>query len=324
MPADADYVDAGRRAATAFGLAVASVDVLSKSENVVLDVTLADGDHVVVRLHREGYNTLDELRSEVAFVDSLRTFGVPVPAAVDDAEGNFYVPVDVGGQQLQAGVVRWVDGMPLGGPLDGSRLDLAPQFVRIGEVAAQIRLHNDEWQAPTGFVRRRWDAEGLVGERPLWGPFWKVDQLTSAQADLLYRARNELFDELSAVSVGPGRFGLIHADLHLGNLMVDDDQLTVIDFDDAGYGWFAHELAVALHPVLDEPGFVDARRSLLEGYRSVTELDDAEEQLIDTFLAVRSLMIVGWLAARPELPAYVHLPDVIEGAVTASDRYLNR
>ena len=30
--------------------------------------------------------------------------------------------------------------------------------------------------------------------------------------------------------------------------MCSGDELTIIDFDDAGYGWFAHEIAVALHP----------------------------------------------------------------------------
>jgi len=36
------------------------------------------------------------------------------------------------------------------------------------------------------------------------------------------------------------------ADLPPGNLLVHKDQLAVIDFDDAGFGWHHYDLAVAL------------------------------------------------------------------------------
>lgn len=317
-----DYLSAGREAAHAFGLAVADITVLSESENVVLDATLDSGEHVVLRLHRSGYNTVAELKSEVAFVDSLRHFGVPVPTALPAANGGYYVPVTVGEEQRQVGAVQWVDGQPLGGPLDGDQADVVPHYTRIGQLAAQVRLHNTAWAAPDGFVRRRWDAEGLVGNDPLWGRFWEVEALTADQSALLGQARERLFAELSALSVGPDRFGLIHSDLHLGNLMVHDDELTIIDFDDAGYGWFSHELAVALHPLLGEPTLAPARRALVAGYREHVVLEEDEERLIDTFLTVRSLMIVGWLAGRPELPVYDRLGDVIVGAVHAAEQYL--
>ncbi len=91
-------------------------------------------------------------------------------------------------------------------------------------------------------------------------------------------------------------------------------------FDDAGYGWFAHELAVALHPVLDEPWEHEARAALVEGYRTVHPLSADEEALIDTFLTMRCMMIIGWLDARPELPAYEHFPDLVTQAERAALR----
>ena len=46
-------------------------------------------------------------------------------------------------------------------------------------------------------------------------------------------------------------------------------------------------------------------------------MDSEEISSIDTFLAVRSLMIVGWLDARPELPIYEYFSVVIEAAEKA-------
>jgi Ser/Thr protein kinase RdoA (MazF antagonist) len=100
--------------------------------------------------------------------------------------------------------------------------------------------------------------------------------------------------------------------------MVDGDDLTVIDFDDAGFGWFSHELACALHPGIGEPWFVEAEAAIIEGYSSVHPISQDEIESIHTFLAVRSLMIVGWLDARPELSTHQYFPLVVKGAEAAA------
>ena len=128
--------------------------------------------------------------------------------------------------------------------------------------------------------------------------------------------------DFTNMSFSPGEFGMIHSDLHLGNLMADGDSLTMIDFDDAGFGWFAHELAVALHPVLEEPWEDDARSALIDGYRTVHPLSAADEASIDTFVTMRSLMIIGWLDARRELPAFEHFADLAAQAERMLTRYL--
>lgn len=316
MPAAEDFISAAGVAADAFGIDAARIELLSHSENVVLQIATTGGDRLVMRLHRPGYNTRAELDSEVAFVDSLRTFGVRTPKPVATTTGGHYTTVDVAGVGHEVGVISWVDGAPLGGPLDGGGDgdELVAHYRDIGKIAAQVRSHNAVWNAPAGFVRRHWDADALMGPDPLWGRFWEAEELSDAQRALFARGRTYLHRVLAGLPTGSDHFGLIHSDLHLGNVMAHGDDLTVIDFDDCGYGWFIHELAVALHPVLGEPIARTARASMIEGYRAVHPLSDDEVDLIDTFLAVRSLMIVGWLAARPEVPAYPHFPQVVADA----------
>jgi len=309
-PTISDFTTAARIAMAAFGLDVADIAPLSHSENVVLALTTTNDKRFAIRLHRPGYNSIAEMNSEVQFVESLRRFGVPVPTATPLTAGGHYTPVDVAGIEHQVGVVEWVRGEPLGGPLDAGGPSLVSHYRRIGELAAQIRLHNQSWQAPAGFTRRRWDAAGLVGEAPSWGRFWEVDLLTDAQRSVFSQARDRLIGVLDAIPLDDNHFGLIHSDLHLGNVMADGTDLTIIDFDDSGYGYFVHELAVALHPMVGEDDFDAALDSLVEGYRSVYPLPDADVALIADFLAMRSLMIIGWLAARPEVPAYAQWAEV--------------
>ncbi|MGI9608976.1 MAG: phosphotransferase enzyme family protein [Acidimicrobiia bacterium] len=322
MPTETEFVAAAARVAPAFGLDPSDVSILSTSENVVCAVTNGDGSRAVMRLHRSGYNTIEELNSEVVWVSALAAHGVPVPSARPTEDGRFYVPVEIVGEVRYIGAVEWVRGTPLSDQVGDDNASLLDHYARIGVIAAQIRRHNELWEPPASFLRRRWDADGFMGTAPLWGRFWDVDAASVGQRRLFATARTAIHTELSALSTGPDRFGLIHSDLHLGNLMADGDRLTVIDFDDSGFGWFAHELAVALHSVLETPWEDAARAAMVEGYRSVHALDEVEERLIDTFLTVRTLMLVGWQDARPELPSFANIQTRIAAAARQVERYL--
>ena len=322
MPTTADYLATAWQAAPLFDLEPTNITLLSHSENVVFEVALDQGERVALRIHRPGYNSMAELRSEVQWVNSLGAFGIPVPTAHPAANGDHYVSVPVAGEPHHVGVVKWVSGEPIGGPTGGEGPKVVVHYSQIGALAAQIRSHHAQWEPPAGFTRRTWDRKGLVGSEPLWGRFWEVGALSDAQRSLFARCRDALTSAFDQMSISADSYGLIHSDLHLGNLMADGPSLTVIDFDDAGYGWFAHELAVALHPVLDEPWEVDARAALLDGYRHVHPLSSEEETNIDTFLTMRSLMIIGWLDARSELPIYEHFGELADQAERMARRYL--
>ncbi len=310
-------------AAPAFGLAPEQIDILSRSENVVCNLTMPDGEHLVMRLHRAGYNSLDELESEVQWVAALRDCGLPVPTAVPTVSGAYYDTVQIDHQPIHVGVVEWVRGRNLTGRIHSSE-DAQEIYSRIGALCARAHGHSNSWSCPAGFIRRRWDADGFVGETPHWGRFWDVEAVGAEQRTLFAHARDVLAAELSSLPTSGDHFGLIHADLHLDNLMADGDELTIIDFDDSGFGWFAYDLAVALHPMLSKPWFEDARNALLAGYRTLRRFGEDEDSWIDTFLALRCLMNVGWLDARRELPGYKDFDDTVTLAERTVAHYLSR
>ncbi len=60
---------------------------------------------------------------------------------------------------------------------------------------------------------------------------------------LLGRLDETLRRRLAAYGQGPDRFGLVHADIRLANLLVDGEHVRVIDFDDCGWSWFMYDFA---------------------------------------------------------------------------------
>ena len=94
---------------------------------------------------------------------------------------------------------------------------------------------------------------------------------------------------------------MIHADMHPGNLLVDGDALTVIDFDDAGFGWHQYDIAVALIYYRLKPYFPEIERAFVQGYRSQRAISAAELALVPMFMLIRNMVQMGWIMLRPEL-----------------------
>ena len=187
------------------------------------------------------------------------------------------------------------------------------------------RIHNQasRWQPGSEFARHSWCEEGLVGDRPLWGRFWELDALTLCQRRLLVDTRHAIRQDLLAMGRVADSYGLIHADLVPENFLVEDDDIRVIDFDDAGYGWHLFDVATSLYFLKPQPYFEVAKSALVEGYRRQRELSDRALSRLPLFLAARGTTYLGWVHERKGTPTAVELtPFLIELACTVADEYL--
>ena len=72
------------------------------------------------------------------------------------------------------------------------------------------------------------------------------ETLSAALSDLIGR-------RLAAFGKGHDRFGLIHCDLRLANLLIDGKTVKVIDFDDCGFGWYMYDAATPISFYEHEP-----------------------------------------------------------------------
>ena len=300
------FLPAAREAARAFPVADPRVSLVTVSENVTFRLTDAEtGEDWVLRLHRPGYNSAAELEAERVWTAALREAGLEAPEPLPARDGRTFVPqrVEGTGENRLVGVTRWIDGEVLDDFLESpDRTGERPLwFHRLGALVARTHLQSEAWTPPPGFARTRLDADGLMGPAPRWGPFWDHAALTAEDRDLVIRARDVLHARLSALPQDLAVFGMIHADLHPGNLLVRDGDLAIIDFDDAAFGWRMYDIAVALTHQQASPDFAEVRDAFLAGYRQVRDLPEAEAAQLPLFLLVRSLVQLGWLHERPEI-----------------------
>ena len=282
-----------------WGLEDARLQPIDISENVSFRVDTPEKRYVL-RIHRPGYHTLAELESEQVWTSALLEAGLDVPVPVRTREGRGYVTLPFEGGERNIGMLEWVDGELLGNIIRREPRAFAPRFRAVGRIAAAIHNQSSNWTVPSGFRRHRFDAEGSLGDDPFWGPFWNLPQMTNAQRDVIQSARRAIAHELSRLERAAETFSLIHADLHPYNLVIGDQGLHVIDFDDSGFGWHHYELAVALSRYREDDRFGDMQAALVDGYREARPLADSVVAMLPMFLLVRSLVYLGWRARRPE------------------------
>ena len=193
-------------------------------------------------------------------------------------------------------------------------------FRAIGRIAAAIHNQSAAWTVPSGFERHRFDVDGFVGDEPFWGPFWSVPQLDAKQRDVMVNARAAVVDELSHLEDSASRFSLIHADLHPHNVVVGQQGLHLIDFDDSGFGWHHYELAVVLYQYRELDQFGEMQAALVDGYRERRVFTDADVAKLPLFFLIRTLIHLGWRADRPEHGT--DLTDDIEHAIREAKAWM--
>ncbi len=313
------FTPAAREALKAFPIEPDGLELVSLAENVTYRVVdRRGGAAYALRLHRPWYHTLDELISERAWVRALDDAGIAVQAPVRTRDGQEYAAVTVPGtgEKRFAGLARWTSGRVLAEVLRETTDSQIAQhhFEQLGALTAAMHDQAAAWQPPAAFTRHELDADGFMGSAPHWGPFWDHQGLTAAERRLMLDTRERLHAALARLSRQPSVYSMIHADMHPGNVLVDGERLTVIDFDDAAWGWHAYDIAVAL--VHQQGSILEVfQHAYVAGYRSVRPISDQTLALLPMFRLVRGLAQIGWYHQRPELKRSAARFDEIKAAV---------
>ena len=255
---------------------------------------------LLVRVHRPQRHGRDvdsaaAVRSELAWLTAIRAeTDLAVPDPLPTRNGATTVEVSAAGETRVCSVLRWMDG----------RINEEPprpvHLRRLGEAMARLHHQADAWTPPPDFVRIRWDHETFFGDVMVYGETPAADCWALLPAEL--RARFEAVAARTSDLVERDDFGLIHADLHLGNAVFRGDQVKLIDFDDCGHGPRLYELAVAVWELRDDPSYPAFRDALVTGYRTHRELDVSH---LDDFIALRQVAFCLWYTGMAQMnPAF--------------------
>lgn len=302
-----------------FGFSPAArLSLLSLSENATYRVDDPQRT-AVLRVHRTGYHPAGAVASELAWLQALRAeTGLRTPAVFPAADGRQVVDITIGTVTRQVVLFEWLPGT------EPAEDQLPGKFELLGEICGRMHRHSRGWARPASFVRFSWDYDTCVGATPRWGRWQDGIGVGPGEHATLARAAGTMQARLARFGKGPDRFGLIHADMRLANLLVNGPDIQVIDFDDCGFGWFLFDLGASLSFIEHDPRVPELCDAWLRGYRTVLPLPDADAAEIPTFILLRRLQLVAWVGSHRFADSARELgADFTAGTCELAERYLS-
>ena len=283
-----------------YGIHGAKVSCINFEFNATFAVESESGAKYALRININSTRTVENMKGEIEWVRHLnRTSGIHTPTPIATVKDDYIVSAlhAYSGQTLYGLMYSWLEGEELG---DEPTME---QLHEVGRAIATLHQESTDFALsadaalPT-FNDFFWGTEDfLFSEKSVLSD---ADRALIQQAhDLIMQFTNDLYEN--------SKVHIIHADMHGWNLMWNQDQLSVFDFDDCGYGVEAQDLAVTLY-YLDTP---EQDEALLNGYKSVRPLPTYSANAMKALLLQRRLLLLNYLFEtknqehKEMLPAYL-------------------
>ena len=235
------------------------------------------GQDYVLRFINVNERTFDAIHAELAYLDHLASQGVRAAKPVLSRADNLVETIETDLGVFHAVVFERLMGEQF------ELSDLIPDMVmRWGQALGG--LHNAA-QGYDGAGRATWQDQLAWVATNLPEEEWTANELL-----------DQIKEQLSQLPIHNDNFGLIHFDFELDNLIWQDHQVGVIDFDDSVSCWFAADIAFALRDVFDDDAEKinlqhDIVKQFIKGYRMARSVDTEELARMPLFLQLHHLVM---------------------------------
>lgn len=237
---------------------------------------------------------------ETELLEHLHVNGVPVSRPIRNNQNELLAHIETEFGERTVAMFDYADGLVI-----SRRAVTLNQAYNYGEAMANLHVAADSFV--TEHERYSLDSKYLIEE-----PVRLIEegaQVADAGSELkeLVQHGQEILkklqplehyvDMINRIGTDGDKFGIIHADLHTGNVHFHGESLTLFDFDHCAYGWRAYDLAIA-------HGMPKAHRdAVFAGYNSRRVLGDVERDSIRDFANLRNLWDIGDILATVEMRA---------------------
>lgn len=270
-----------REALKRFGISETSVKKQGGFESFIFEYG-KNGKEYILRISHSSRRTSDMINGELHWLNYLADNGVPAARAVESENGRLVEVIEAGDSYFSAASFEKARGKAAGAEEWNDRL-----FEAMGSLVGRMHRLTKAYKPEAQYRRPEWHEE-LEG--------FAEKYLPQSEEAVMVKSRR-ILEQMYSLPVNKDNYGLIHIDVHKGNFFVDNGKITLFDFDDCQYCWFAADIAIVLfyavpHDCASSEELEKARnfyRHFMKGYAAENILDREELKHIPLFLKQREL-----------------------------------
>lgn len=282
------------------GWSDAAFTLRARTHHFVYDVQVGK-ERAMLRLHQMPVEAALQ-RGEMDWLRFLSGRGLLVPRPLFASHDAGLPPLLHNDQRVDFALFAYVEGEAV----EQANLT-AQQAEQAGVLLARLHLVAQGYQPPENACRPRLDADGLLGEAGLYALDDAALVLFQPQhGEVIQAVSTQIAGLMRELGTGPERFGMIHADLLLKNLIFAPDgeqPARPIDFEYCGPGYFAYDFAPLFWQLKPDARYLELAGAVLEAYARLRPLTGVDLALIEPFIAARHLASLRWLALNRQHPA---------------------
>jgi Ser/Thr protein kinase RdoA (MazF antagonist) len=234
----------------------------------------------ILRVSHSHWRSQADIEFELALLDFLYQRRIPVAYPLRTKTGDLAVTVAAPEGSRYASLFIYAPGQVALGDLNPTQSQI------LGETVANLHLAGQDFCPAVD--RQPLTLEYLIDDSlHLIAPFL---QHRSADLTYLQAATAQIKQQLQDFPQEPPFWGICWGDPHSGNVhFTANNQVTLFDFDQCGYGWRMFEIAKFWQVSLCTGASRTIRDAFLTGYQSVQPITAVEMQALQTFTQVAQI-----------------------------------
>ncbi|MBG9945449.1 phosphotransferase [Brevibacillus formosus] len=270
--------------------------------------TERDGNYLL-RIHAN--KNRNEIDSELAWLSYLHEkIEVEIPTGIECRNGSKTVSIDLAnGDCVFVSVMRWIEGK------HADEKIAEDQVYKEGVLLAKLHTVSQGFQLPPEFTRPIWGEDSF--KRSMARLREHSHRFLTDEEFMLYQlAADKIRTCLAKLDKNSGHYGIIHGDLHQGNIVFHNGDPRPIDFGRCGFGYYLYDIA---HTIL---GLYPAQRELvIKGYESLRKLGGDWLPALESFTVM--VMIENYSHHSPDPRETEGLKEEQPYAIPMIKNYLN-
>lgn len=277
------------------------IEYFIEETNIFYKVYGSDGTVYGLKICQDESSTIEDSLAEIFILNTVKNNSDIVIPTVIKSKSHKGVTI-INSKYTDAPkriiIYKWLDGLLF----DGNETN--ELFYLLGQTMAKLHVATQGTQIPQNISPKKWDKIFyFTDEEIVYNKDEYMDKISVNARKLLDNIIPFLDKELAKYyTVNTPQ--LIHGDINPWNVLLHNEELCLIDFEDVAYGYPLHDLAIALFYYKYNKNFDynTVKKNIFAGYSSIIDLPTFTEYDIDLLIVARRVNFINYIMVIDENP----------------------